>query len=302
MTAGEANRPAVGWVGVGRMGRALGGLLVHAGYPLVVWSRSAASRRVLAERGAAEAASPADCARASAVLFTSLSDDAAVREVVLGAEGVLAGAAPATILAETSTISGELSAELAEEAERAGVSYLRMPISGNAASAERGEVTALVSGPREAWETARPVVEAFSSAQVYLGPGEEARVMKLVVNAIVVSTAQSLAEALALGRKAGLDWVPMLRTLAASTIASPWLKAKAELLETRDFTPTMTTRLILKDMDLVLASAREHGVPMPVAAATRQLLQALVGEGGAEEDYVSLVRLAERHSGIATEP
>jgi 3-hydroxyisobutyrate dehydrogenase-like beta-hydroxyacid dehydrogenase len=88
------------------MGRALGGLLVHAGYPLVVWSRSAASRRVLARRGAAEAASPAGCARALAVLFTSLSDDAAVREVVLGAEGVLAGAAPATIIAETSTISG----------------------------------------------------------------------------------------------------------------------------------------------------------------------------------------------------
>jgi 3-hydroxyisobutyrate dehydrogenase-like beta-hydroxyacid dehydrogenase len=211
---------------------------------------------------------------------------------------VLEHAGEGTLLAETSTISTELSGEIAREAELHGVAYLRMPISGNAASADRGEVTALVSGPESAWLAVKPIVETFSTAQVYLGPDEEARVMKLVVNAIVVNTAQSMAEALTLGRKAGLDWATMLDTLAESTIASPWLKAKARLLRERDFTPTMTTALIMKDMDLVLAAAREHGVPMPLAATTRQLLQVLVGEGYATADYLSSVKVAERQAGL----
>ena len=259
--------PLVGWIGAGRMGVPMASFVLKAGYPVVVASRTAASRQRLVVQGATEAASPAECARMARIVFTSVPDDRALREVALGLQGVLANAEPGAILADTSTVSTEVSAEIDREAALRGVAYLRIPISGNAASAERGEVTALVSGPEAAWETVRPIVESFSKAQVYLGPGEEARVMKLVVNAIVVNTAQSLAEALTLGRKAGLDWSVMLDTLAESTIASPWLKAKAGLLKDRDFTTTMTTNLILKDMDLVLAAAREHEVPMPLAVA-----------------------------------
>ena len=190
---------------------------------------------------------------------------------------MLANARPGAVFVDTSTVSVEASAEVAREADKRGVPYLRIPISGNAASAQRGEVTALVSGPQAAWEAVKPVVQTFSNAQVYLGAGDEARVMKLVVNALVVNFAQAMAEALALGRKAGLDWSLMLDTLAQSTLTSPWLKAKVALLKPRDFTPTMTTRLILKDIDLMLAAARANAVPMPLTAATRQLMQAVVG-------------------------
>jgi 3-hydroxyisobutyrate dehydrogenase-like beta-hydroxyacid dehydrogenase len=272
--------------------------VLKAGYQVVVSSRSAASRQRLVVQGATEAASPAECARAASIVFTSVPDDHVLMEVALGPHGVLASARPGAILADTSTVSTELSAEIDREAALRGVAYLRIPISGNAASAERGEVTALVSGPEAAWETVRPIVEAFSTSQVYLGAGEQARIMKLVVNSIVVNTAQSLAEALTLGRKAGLEWGLMLGTLAESTIASPWLKAKLGLLRTRDFTTTMTTNLIVKDMDLVLAAAKQHEVPMPLAATTRQLLQVLVGEGYGEDDYLSSVKLTERQSGL----
>jgi 3-hydroxyisobutyrate dehydrogenase-like beta-hydroxyacid dehydrogenase len=280
------------------MGVPMAGFILKAGYPVVVCSRSAANRQRLVVQGATEAASPAECARAASIVLTSVPDDRALRDVALGPEGVLANAGPGAILADTSTVSTDVSAEIDREAALRGVAYLRIPISGNAASAQRGEVTALVSGPEAAWETVRPIVEAFSKAQVYLGTGEQARIMKLVVNAIVVNTAQSLAEALTLGRKAGLDWGTMLDTLAESTIASPWLKAKAGLLRERDFTTTMTTNLILKDMDLVLAAAREHQVPMPLASMTRQLLQVLVGEGHGEDDYLMSVKLTERQSGL----
>jgi 3-hydroxyisobutyrate dehydrogenase-like beta-hydroxyacid dehydrogenase len=290
--------PVVGWIGAGRMGVAMASFVLEAGYPVVVCSRSAASRQRLVALGATEAAGPAECARAAEIVFTSVPDDRALRDVALGPNGVLANARPGSILADTSTVSTDVSEEIDREAVHRGVAYLRIPISGNAASAQRGEVTALVSGPEAAWETVRPIVAAFSKTQVYLGTGEQARIMKLVVNAIVVNTAQSLAEALTLGRKAGLDWGTMLDTLAESTIASPWLKAKTGLLRERDFTTTMTTNLILKDMDLVLAAAREHQVPMPLASMTRQLLQVLVGEGYGEDDYLMSVKLTERQSGL----
>ncbi len=296
-----ATLPTIGWIGAGRMGGAMAGFILAAGYPVRVCSRSAASRQKLVARGARETASPAECAREADVVFSSIPDDAALRAIALGADGVLANLRPGAVFVDTSTVSVEASAEVAREADERGVPYLRVPISGNAASAQRGEVTALVSGPQSAWERVKPVVQTFSNAQVYLGAGEEARVMKLVVNALVVNFAQAMAEALALGRKAGLDWNLMLDTLAQSTLTSPWLKAKVALLKPRDFTPTMTTRLILKDVDLMLATARTNGVPMPLTAATRQLMQTVIGAGYGDEDYTASIKLAEQLSGLSTD-
>jgi 3-hydroxyisobutyrate dehydrogenase-like beta-hydroxyacid dehydrogenase len=296
-----ASLPVIGWIGAGRMGVPMAGFILQAGYPVLVFSRSAANRQKLISRGAREASDPAECGRVADIVFASLPDDDALRKVALGPGGLLANARRGTIFVETSTVSAELSAEIDSAAAARGVAYLRMPISGNAASALRGDVTALVSGPEAAWNTVKPVVETFSKAQVYLGTGEQARYMKLVANAVVVSTAQALAEALSLGRKAGLEWNLMLETLAQSTIASPWLKAKLALMKQRDFTPTMTTRLILKDIDLMLAAAAAHDMSMPLTALTRQLMQLVVDEGDGEEDYMATIKLAEKRAGLSTD-
>ncbi len=289
----------IGWIGAGRMGVPMAGFLLQAGYPLAVYSRTAASRAKLVKLGAREASDVKDCVSGAQVVFSSVSDDAALRDIALGPNGVLANAAAGTVFAETSTVSSEVSELVALEAQRAGVSYLRMPISGNAASARKGDVTVMVSGPAAAWEEVQPLVEAFSKSQVYLGDAEQARVMKLVVNALVVNLAQTIAEALALGSKAGLDWDVMLDTLAQSTLASPWLKIKIAALKKHDYEATMSARLILKDIDLMLAAARSHEVPMPLTANTRQLMQVLVGEGFGEEDYMAAVKLAARQAGVS---
>lgn len=291
----------IGWIGAGRMGVPMGGFILKAGYPLSVYSRSAASRQKLVVRGASEALSTAECARAAEVIFTSLPDDAALREVALGPRGVLANARPGAIFADTSTVSPQLSAEIDREAAARGVSYLRMPISGNAASALSGDITVLVSGPEGAWHSVKPIAETFSKAQAYLGGAEQARYMKLVINAVVVSTAQAMAEALTLGRQAGLEWKLMLDTIAHSTIASPWLKAKIALLKPRDFTATMSPQLILKDMDLMLAAALACNVNMPLTALTREIWQALLTEGYEKEDYMAAVKLAEKRAGLSTD-
>lgn len=291
-------RPRVGWIGAGRMGVPMAGFILKAGYPVSAYSRTPANRGKLVAQGAQEAASVADCARQADIVFSSLPDDAALREVALGERGVLANVSRGAIFADTSTVSVEVSTEIAKEAARRAVAYLRVPISGNAASAQRGEVTALVSGPEAAWKTVQSVVRAFSVEQVYLGSGEEARYMKLVINAMIVNLAQSMAEALALGRKAGLDWTLMLETIARSTIASPWIKAKAALMKARDFSPTMTTRLILKDIDLMLAAAAKNGVPMPLTAVTRAGMQAAVDAGYGDDDYMSTVKVTEQQAGL----
>ena len=294
-----ATLPTIGWIGTGRMGSAMAGFIIAAGHPVQVFARSAASRQKLAALGARETASAAECARGADFVFSSIPDDAALRTIALGPGGLLANVKPGAVYIDTSTVSVEASSEVAREASERGVPYLRIPISGNAASAQRGQVTALVSGPEQTWERVKPVVQTFSNAQVYLGAGEEARVMKLVVNALVVNFAQTMAEALALGRKAGLDWNLMLDTLAQSTLTSPWLKAKVALLKPRDFTPTMTTRLFLKDVDLMLAAARTNGVPMPLTAVTRQLMQTVIGAGLGDEDYTASIKLAEQQSGLS---
>ncbi|HWQ39902.1 MAG TPA: NAD(P)-dependent oxidoreductase [Burkholderiales bacterium] len=296
-----ATLPRIGWIGAGRMGVPMAGFVLKAGYPVAVFSRTATNRGKLVAQGAQEATSIAQCAAASDIVFSSIPDDAALGAVALGPQGVLASLRRGGIFADTSTVSPEASSAVAEEAQRRGVAYLRIPISGNAASAQKGEVTALVSGPAPAWNTVKPVVETFSKVQVYLGEGEEARYMKLVINALVVNLAQGMAEAFALGRKAGLRWSVMLDTIGQSTLASPWLKAKVALMKARDFSPTMTTRLILKDLDLILAAARATGVPMPLTAVTRQMMQAAVGEGYGEDDYLSTIKLMEKQSGLRTD-
>jgi 3-hydroxyisobutyrate dehydrogenase-like beta-hydroxyacid dehydrogenase len=125
--------------------------------------------------------------------------------------------------------------------------------------------------------------------------------MKLVVNLLVYANAQAMAEALTLGRKAGLDWRLMLDTLGQSTLASPWLKAKVALLKPRDFTPTMTARMILKDLDLMLDAARRNDMALPLTALTRQLTQALIGEGYGDEDYMAAIKLAEKQAGLSAD-
>ena len=291
----------VGWIGAGRMGVAMAGFILKAGHRVTVYSPSQSSRAKLVALGAGEALSVAQCVERSEVVFSCVSDDAALRDVALGAGGVLAHAKSGTVYADTSTVSSEVSADIARAADGAGVPYLRLPISGNAASAIKGEVTVMASGPKDAWESIKPVAETFSKAQIYLGAGEEARVMKLVVNSMVITMAQGMAEALTLGRKAGLDWEVMLDTLGQSTISSPWLKAKVGLMKPRDFSPTMTARLIMKDVDLILSAAKNNGVPMPLTSATRNLIQALLGEGYGEEDYMALIKLAEKQSGMKVE-
>jgi 3-hydroxyisobutyrate dehydrogenase-like beta-hydroxyacid dehydrogenase len=291
----------IGWLGVGKMGLPMAGFLVQAGYRVTAFDPVTAQVERLVAVGGHAAPSLSAAVGDANVVFSSLPDDAALLGVALGDGGLLSELRTGTIYVDTSTVSPGASARVAEAATARGIPYLRMPVSGNANSAKAGQLTALVSGSRAAWEQVKPAVEKFSTAQVYVGDAEQARYMKLVINLLVANTAALMAEALALGRKGGIEWETMLDGLAASTLASPWLKAKTQYLKTRDFTPTFTVPQILKDVDLMLAAGAADGVPLPLTALTRQLMQGVIGAGWGDEDFIAIVKQVEAQSGLPTD-
>lgn len=291
----------IGFIGVGRMGSPMSRFLLKAGYAVAVCDPDPAARSRAVANGATVANTVADCARASDVVFSSIPNDKVLHQIALGAEGVLSNLRPGAVFVETSTVSAGASTVVAREAQTKAVPYVRMPVSGNSFSAEKGQLTALASGPKDAWERVKPAVEKFSTAQVYVGDEEQARYMKLVINLLVANTASLMAEALVLGRKGGIEWNTMLDGLTASTIGSPWLKAKAELLKKRDFTPTFTPAMLSKDLDLMLEAGDELNISMPMTAITRQLMKLTIGDGYGDEDFIAVVKLIERLSGLPTD-
>lgn len=291
----------IGFVGIGKMGLPITRLLLAAGHAVRAFDADPARLALAQAAGASRADSVADCAAGSTICFTSLPHDQALRAVVLGEGGVLAHLPAQGVLVDTSTVSVAVSAEVALEASTRGRAYLRMPVSGNAHSAATGQLTALVSGPAAAWAQVEPIVSAFTVARVLLGDAEQARVMKLAINLLVAGNAMLLAEALALGRAGGVDWNTLLDGIAASTLGSPWLKAKTQALKARDFTPTFTPEQLAKDLSLMIEAGDQQGVPLPMTAYARQMMKAVGALGWADEDFIAIVKLVEQQSGLSTD-
>jgi 3-hydroxyisobutyrate dehydrogenase-like beta-hydroxyacid dehydrogenase len=291
----------VSWIGVGRIGGPMARHLVNAGLRVKLYDRRPEAANAIAAGKAVVASSAAECLAGASIVFTSLPNDTALEQVVLNGDGALARCAGA-VLVETSTISPQLSQRVAEACIAHGVDYVRLPVSGNPAIAEQARLSAYASGPREAWERVQPIASLFSASQTYMGSGDEARYMKLVLNCLVANFAPLMAESLTLGRRGGIGWKSMLNAIGASPLCSPWLKPKLAALENRDFSATFPPYMIVKDVDLMLDAARELGVTMPMTAATRQRMQGMCAEPFREEDFFALVKVVERDSGMGDIP
>jgi 3-hydroxyisobutyrate dehydrogenase-like beta-hydroxyacid dehydrogenase len=287
--------PRVAVVGLGKMGEAIAERILDAGYPLAVFNRTAARAEPLRERDATVLAAAADALLEADICVTSLADDSAVEDILLGADGVLAGARPGSTLVEMSTISVESSKRVAEAADAAGVEYLRAPVSGNPTAVRAGILTTVASGPEAVFAEAEPVLRAIGPKVLYVGEGESARVVKLVLQILVGGTAELLSEALLLGEEAGVDRAKLLEAIGASAVGSPFVAYKSPPLLAGDYSATFTTALMLKDVDLVLDLAAERGVELPFATHLRALLEATAAAGHADEDFMALY-LQLRHS------
>jgi 3-hydroxyisobutyrate dehydrogenase-like beta-hydroxyacid dehydrogenase len=265
---------------------------------VTAFDQSAARLAAAREQGVSVATSPTDAVSDRAVVITSLPDDAALRAVMLGPTGLIAAMAPESTLIETSTVSVAASGEVDAATQARGVAYLRAPVSGNASIVHTGALTCFVSGPKDAFESAKPLFASFTRAQTYLGLSEEARYAKLTVNLMIAVSAAMMAESLALARKGGIAWQDILKVLDDSAVASPMVKYKTAPLRARDFESTFSCRQMAKDLDLILGAGHAVGVPLPLAAQVRETYGSLIAQGDGETDFIATVRHVERLSGL----
>jgi 3-hydroxyisobutyrate dehydrogenase len=273
--------PQIGWVGLGSMGSRMAPNLVNRGYRVTGFDLDRSRTASGAAQGLREASSMSMLASESDVLFSMIPNDEAFLDVVRHLCGT--GKAGACLI-DMSTISPDVSARGAALLDAGGISYLRAPVSGSTALAAAGTLSIWVSGPENLFQLRSPLIALMGKKITYLGAHEEARIMKLVVNVIVAAINTSLAEALNLGRRSGLDWAAMIDAINDSAVASPYIASKVQKLKERDWSPAATVEVIAKDIDLALELARQRGAFLPSAALTRQILSAVEGKGHGKLD------------------
>lgn len=287
----------IAWCGVGSLGRPIVERLIDAGHVPILYDVRDGATDGFGDN-ASTAATPADAARRADKIFSTIPDDAALEALALGPDGLTAGLAPGSIYCDLSTVSPASSAKVASACEAVGAVYLRAAISGSVMLAETGKLTLLASGPRSAYDRCTPVFAAFSVAQFYTGAGEEARVLKLLINNIAAVTAAGVAESIAYGRKSGVDYDTILDIIEGSVIASPLIRYKIDPLRRRDFTANFTTQLMLKDIRILGESSALAGCEMPMGTAVQAVFEDQVGAGHADEDFFSCVKMMEARAGL----
>lgn len=287
----------LGWLGTGRMGSELVRRLLAAGCDVAVYNRTRAKAQPLAEYGAKIAGSAADLADRD-IVFATVGTPQDMLDAVLGPGGLISAGGAPKIVVDCSTISVEASLQVRERLAEHGAALLAAPVMGNPKVASVGRLTLAISGPRDAFETARPYLDLLGSGATYVGEGELARTVKICHNLFLGVVTQSLAEVTVLAEKAGISRRALLDCLNNSVMGSTFSRYKTPAFVNLDFHPTFTSRLLRKDFELGLAAGREHGVPLPVAALVYQIIQSLVGTGHGDDDFATLLQLEAAGAGL----
>ena len=290
----------LGWLGLGRMGSALVRRLLAAGCDVAVYNRTPAKAGPLAAAGAKVVGSAADLA-ARDIVFLTVGTPQDLLDAVLGPGGLMSSDAAPAIVVDCSTISAEVSQRVRGQLGERGTALLAAPVMGNPKVAEAGRLTLAVSGPPEEFRAAQPYLALLGAGATYVGDGELARTVKLCHNLFLGVVTQSLAEVTILAQRSGVSREAFLDCLNNSVMGSTFTRYKTPALVNLDFHPTFTTALLRKDFDLGLAAAREREVPLPVASLVHQLVQALAGQGYADQDFAALIELEARSAGVRLE-
>ncbi|MGH8691566.1 MAG: NAD(P)-dependent oxidoreductase [Burkholderiales bacterium] len=288
----------LGWIGTGRMGYEMAARLAKGGCDITVWNRAKAKAEPLAKHGATVADDLKDLGSRD-IVFCMVSTWDDVKEVT---GKLLAGGAKPKMMVECSSISLEGSAELRKLLSDRKIQYLAAPVSGNAKVIKAGKLTFVVSGPKAAYDTARPYLDMMGAGSSYVGEGELARIAKICHNVMLGVVIQNLCEITILAQKAGMPRHAFLDFLNKSVMGSMFTRYKTPALVNLDFHVTFTPKLLRKDLDLGLDAGREFEVPMPLTSLARDLLQQMIGQGMTEQDFSTLILAQAKASGIELKP
>jgi 3-hydroxyisobutyrate dehydrogenase len=284
----------VGFIGLGIMGSRQAANLVRAGHQLRVFNRT----RETAERWASEhAAEIADSPRAAAegadAVITMVVDGPQVEAVLLGEDGAVAGAADGTLFIDCSTIAPEHARRLGATLRERGHGFVDAPVTGSAPKAEDGTLTIMCGGEPADMERARPLLEAMGQLIVHAGEVGQGQAVKVISNSVTAVNCATLAQALVVGRRAGVDLDSLVEVMGAGSANSTMLQLKGRPMLTHDFSPLFKLEHMLKDVGLCLDEARAAGAPFPFAALARELYSAGVGRGLGEQDFAAVLRVLE---------
>ena len=279
------NKRTLGWIGMGRMGFPMAERLIKAGQDVSIWNRTRAKAEPLAKIGGKVVDRLADL-KSVDVLFSIVATGADVQDVLYGKDGVASGSGRMPpVVVDCSTIAVEESAAIRNKLKAFDADFVASPVSGNAKVIKAGQLSSVVSGAEAACKIAMPLIEIFAPRGVsYVGDGELARVCKIAHNVMLGVVMENLIEITLLTNKMGVPRHAFLAFLNNGVMGSMFTRYKSPALVNLDWTTTFTPELLRKDLDLGLELGREMDVPMPVTAATREVLQSHFGAAMLQKD------------------
>jgi 2-hydroxy-3-oxopropionate reductase len=287
----------IGFIGLGVMGAPMARNLLEAGHEVVVHSRSRGPVDELAAAGAAPASSPREVAERADVVITMLPDSPAVEAVVLGDDGVLAGASEGDLLIDMSTIHPTVSVAIAQAAAERGVGVLDAPVSGGDVGAQQGTLSIMVGGEESDYERAQPLFDVLGKTIVHVGEHGAGQVVKACNQVVVGITIAAVSEALVLGSKAGVDPEKILDVLGGGLAGNKVMEMRRQKFLEHDFSPGFRIDLHHKDLNIALESGDAYGVPLAVTGLVQQYFRALRVKGHGGDDHSGLLQLIEELAG-----
>lgn len=289
----------VGYIGLGLMGKSMARNIMKAGYPLVVHNRSQGAVEELCAEGAKKATSPAEVASQVDVVFTNLPDSPDVEMVALGEAGINEGAHPGLIFVDNSTIKPASARYIAEELGKRDVLCLDAPVSGGDIGARDGTLTIMVGGPESALQTVMPIFEAVGKSITHVGDTGAGQITKACNQIMVAAQMVAMGELLVFARKAGADPTKVVQAIRGGAAQCWALDVKPERLFAGNREPGFKAYMQAKDINIVLETARQYGIPLPSAAVGAQLFNAMLEMGMAELDNSAVIGVIETLAGVS---
>jgi len=285
----------LGFIGIGYMGRPIARRLLESGFKVTAYDRDRKKAEELVRYGGAVAQSVAELSSSCNVVLSCLPSDAAVLDTYRGPKGVFAHEHPGSVVIDMSTVYPETSQELSRLGAERGVEVLDVTISGSTPTAENGLLTLFGGGSKERFDSAESIFRVIAKNYFHLGPSGSGATMKLVVNALLGIGMQAIAEAVALGEKAGLDRNRLLDVLSQTAVVAPAHAGKLQRAKKSDYSPQFPIRLMNKDFGLIFNLAAAVGARMPAANAAFEI-NARQSDEGAEQDFSAVILQMEKQA------
>jgi len=280
---------SIGFIGLGLMGKPMAQNLLKAGFPLIIWNRTASKADDLVRGGAKLAANPREVAERSDVLITIVSDPPAVEEVLFK-DGALAALRKGSVLVDSSTVSPELARKLAGACKDRGVDFLDAPVTGGTWGAEKGELVFMIGGDKAVYERVKPALDAMGKKFFLLGPNGAGQTIKLAMNLLYALEVQAFAESLALVAAGGVEPEKLVEVMQSSMGRAPILDIKAPFMLKHEFPASFPLRLMHKDVRLALELARQQKIDLPAGSAAYTTYSAVKEQSTDDPDYAAVAR------------